>query len=97
MGQATAVGEEFDAFYAAHFRDTVAMAYTLTANMVEAQDIAQEAFCRERRRWPHIRGYENMAIGDLDTDGKAQAAMPLSCVSGQQSAGRAATGGVRDA
>lgn len=59
MGQSTAVAEDFDGFYAAHFRDTVAMAYTLTADIVEAQDIAQEAFCRAWRRWSHVRGYEN--------------------------------------
>lgn len=57
MGQT--VAEDFDGFYAAHFRDTVAMAYTLTADVGEAQDIAQEAFCRAWRRWSHVGGYEN--------------------------------------
>jgi DNA-directed RNA polymerase specialized sigma24 family protein len=60
---AAAVGEDFDGFYAAHFRDTVAMAYTLTADIGEAQDIAQdiaqEAFCQAWQRWRHVRGHEN--------------------------------------
>ena len=34
---------DFDGFYRAHFGDTVAMVYTFTANLPEAQDIAQEA------------------------------------------------------
>ncbi|HZM79568.1 MAG TPA: sigma factor [Candidatus Limnocylindrales bacterium] len=61
MGLSTAiVGEEFDGFYTAYFRDTVAMTYTLTADMVEAQDIAQEAFCRAWRRRQDIRGYDKL-------------------------------------
>ncbi len=56
---ATVAGAEFDGFYAAHFGDTVAMTYRLTADIDEAQDITQEAFCRAWRRWQHLSDYDN--------------------------------------
>lgn len=50
---------DFDGFYTANFGDTVAMAYTYTADLAEAQDIAQEAFCRAWRRWTKVSTYDN--------------------------------------
>jgi RNA polymerase sigma-70 factor, ECF subfamily len=50
---------EFDALYQAHYSSLVAMAYALLGDLGEAQDLAQEAFCRAWRRWDAIAGYEN--------------------------------------
>ncbi|WP_162908091.1 SigE family RNA polymerase sigma factor, partial [Allorhizocola rhizosphaerae] len=50
---------DFDLFYEAHFGDTVAMTYGFTADLGEAQDIAQEAFCRAWLRWRELSSYDN--------------------------------------
>src|SRR5688572_8482491 len=52
-------GQDFGGFYAAHYGDTVAMAYTYTADLGDAQDIAQEAFVRAWRRWTQVSRYDN--------------------------------------
>lgn len=51
--------DDFNGFYLANFGDTVAMAYTYTADLGDAQDIAQEAFVRAWQRWTHVSRYEN--------------------------------------
>jgi RNA polymerase sigma-70 factor (ECF subfamily) len=51
--------EDFDQLYEAHFGDVVAMAYGLTGDLAEAQDLSQEAFCRAWQRWPRISGYDD--------------------------------------
>lgn len=55
----TAAATDFDGFYQAHFGSTVAMTYGLTADLTEAHDIAQEAFCRAWQRWKVVSRYEN--------------------------------------
>jgi RNA polymerase sigma factor (sigma-70 family) len=50
---------DFEWFYAANFGDTVAMAYTYTADLGDAQDIAQEAFTRAWRLWTRVSTYDN--------------------------------------
>lgn len=50
---------EFEDFYTAHFGDTVAMTYGFTADLGEAQDIAQEAFARAWQRWRDLSAYDN--------------------------------------
>jgi RNA polymerase sigma-70 factor, ECF subfamily len=50
---------EFDAFYEAHYRDVTAMAYALTGDLAEAEDVTQEAFCRAWQRWHSIVHYEH--------------------------------------
>lgn len=50
---------DFENFYTAHFGDTVAMTYGFTADLGEAQDIAQEAFCRAWLRWRDVSTYDN--------------------------------------
>lgn len=52
---------DFDSFYQAHFRNTVRMTYGLTADLPEAHDIAQEAFCRAWSRWRELSGFDNPA------------------------------------
>ena len=42
---------DFDALYEARYGDVVAMAHALTGDLAEAQDLAQEAFCRAWQRW----------------------------------------------
>jgi len=49
-----AADSEFADLYDARYGDVLAMAYALTADFAEAQDIAQEAFCRAWQRWPSI-------------------------------------------
>jgi RNA polymerase sigma-70 factor (ECF subfamily) len=51
--------EDFDELYEAHFGDVVAMAYALTGDLPEAQDLAQEAFCRTWQRWSRVAGYDD--------------------------------------
>jgi RNA polymerase sigma-70 factor (ECF subfamily) len=51
--------EDFDELYQAHAGDVVAMAYALTGDLAEAQDLAQEAFCRAWQRWSRISAYDD--------------------------------------
>lgn len=51
--------EDFDELYRAHYGNVVAMAYALTGDLVEAQDLAQEGFCRAWQRWRKIAGYDD--------------------------------------
>jgi RNA polymerase sigma-70 factor, ECF subfamily len=53
------VTEDFDALYAAHVGDVVAMAYALTGDLAESQDLAQEAFCRAWQRWGRLAAYDD--------------------------------------
>ena len=49
---------EFSDLYAACYGDVVAMAYALTGDFADAQDVAQEAFCRTWQRWRQVSGYD---------------------------------------
>ena len=49
----------FDALYAAHHGDVVAMAYALTGDIHDAHDFAQEAFCRAWQRWRAVVVHDN--------------------------------------
>ena len=55
------LNDDFEHFYLAHFRDTAALAYSYTADLAEAQDIAQETFCRAWLRWGRLAHYDNPA------------------------------------
>lgn len=50
--------EDFDELYRAQYGNVVAMAYALTGDLAEAQDLAQEAFCRAWQRWRRVAGYD---------------------------------------
>lgn len=50
---------DFDALYDARYGDLVAMAHALTGDLAEAQDLAQEAFCRAWQRWHVVAAYED--------------------------------------
>lgn len=52
---------DFDAFYAAHFVPTGAQLYAYLGDRAEAQDVAQEAFCRAWQRWSTVRTYDDPA------------------------------------
>ncbi|HEY3010928.1 MAG TPA: SigE family RNA polymerase sigma factor [Micromonosporaceae bacterium] len=58
---ADAAVAEFDAFYQASFADLLAVAFAHTADLAEAQDLCQEAFCRAWQRWAAVARYENPA------------------------------------
>jgi RNA polymerase sigma-70 factor (ECF subfamily) len=50
---------DFDALYSARYGDVVAMVHALTGDLAEAQDLAQEAFCRAWERWKSVAAYED--------------------------------------
>jgi RNA polymerase sigma-70 factor (ECF subfamily) len=50
--------EDFDQLYHSQYGNVVAMAYALTGDLAEAQDLAQEAFCRAWQRWRTVSGYD---------------------------------------
>lgn len=50
--------DDFDELYRAQYGNVVAMAYALTGDLAEAQDLAQEAFCRTWQRWERIASYD---------------------------------------
>jgi RNA polymerase sigma-70 factor (ECF subfamily) len=50
---------DFDALYNARYGDVVAMVHALTGDLAEAQDLAQEAFCRAWQRWPALSRYDD--------------------------------------
>lgn len=51
--------DDFDELYEARFGDVVAMAYALTGDLAESQDLAQEAFCRAWQRWHRLTDYDD--------------------------------------
>ena len=58
-GTGPAGAADFDALYNARYGDVVAMVHALTGDLAEAQDLAQEAFCRAWQRWTAVVGYED--------------------------------------
>ena len=49
----------FDGFYAATARRTVALAYALTGNWGDAEDLVQDAFGAAHRRWAEVSTYDD--------------------------------------
>ncbi|WP_027343202.1 SigE family RNA polymerase sigma factor [Hamadaea tsunoensis] len=50
--------DEFDEFYRATVRRLVRYAFGLTADLVEAQDLAHEAYARAWQHWSRVRAYD---------------------------------------
>jgi RNA polymerase sigma-70 factor (ECF subfamily) len=50
---------DFDALYQTQYGAVLTMAYALTGDPAEAQDLTQEAFCRAWQRWPKVSRYED--------------------------------------
>jgi RNA polymerase sigma-70 factor (sigma-E family) len=50
---------DFDEIYAAHYTDLAVQLYVYFGDRQEAQDVAQEAFCRALARWRQISGYDD--------------------------------------
>ncbi|MGZ6782707.1 MAG: SigE family RNA polymerase sigma factor [Nocardioidaceae bacterium] len=50
--------DDFDAFYQAAWGGVVAHAYALTADLGDAEEVAQEAFTRAWQRWRQISRYD---------------------------------------
>jgi RNA polymerase sigma-70 factor (ECF subfamily) len=50
---------DFDALYQARYGDVVAMLHAYVGSLPEAQDLAQESFCRAWQRWSTVAGYED--------------------------------------
>jgi RNA polymerase sigma-70 factor, ECF subfamily len=55
----TATELDFDQFYATHFAALGVQLYAYFGDRAEAQDIAQEAFCRAWQRWSQVSTYED--------------------------------------
>jgi RNA polymerase sigma-70 factor (ECF subfamily) len=49
----------FEEFYAAHFRALTVALYAYTGDLGDAQDLAQEAFCRALARWSKLMSYDD--------------------------------------
>ncbi len=49
----------FDQFYAATSRRTLALAYALTGDWGDAEDLVQDAFSAAHRKWPQVSGYDD--------------------------------------
>jgi RNA polymerase sigma-70 factor (ECF subfamily) len=49
----------FDAFYHAHFRSVTTQLCAYTGDLGQAQDLAQEAFCRALARWDRLVRYDD--------------------------------------
>lgn len=51
--------DEFASLYHGHFNRIAVQLYAYLGDHSEAQDLAQEAFCRALERWDRISGYED--------------------------------------
>jgi len=49
---------DFDELYQSRYGDVVAMLHAMVGDLAEAQDLAQEAFCRAWQRWRTVATYE---------------------------------------
>ncbi|MGC5332474.1 SigE family RNA polymerase sigma factor [Micromonospora sp. DT62] len=49
----------FDDFYHAHFRSVTTQLCAYTGDLGQAQDLAQEAFCRALARWDRLARYDD--------------------------------------
>ncbi|MFE9192688.1 SigE family RNA polymerase sigma factor [Micromonospora sp. NPDC007208] len=49
----------FDDFYHAHFRNVTTQLGAYTGDLSQAQDLAQEAFCRALARWDRLARYDD--------------------------------------
>lgn len=56
-----AVGDTFEAFYAANFQPLMLQLYAYTADLGQAQDAVQEAFSRAWPRWDRLVRYDSPA------------------------------------
>ena len=50
---------DFDDFYHAHFRALTVQLCAYTSDLAQAQDLAQEAFCRAYARWSKVVQYDD--------------------------------------
>ncbi|MFE9916397.1 SigE family RNA polymerase sigma factor [Micromonospora sp. NPDC005553] len=51
--------ESFDDFYHAHFRSVTSQLSAYVGDLSQAQDFAQEAFCRALTRWDRLARYDD--------------------------------------
>lgn len=52
---------DFDLLYQSRYPDVVATVHALVGELGEAQELAQEAFCRAWQRWPRLVAYDDPA------------------------------------
>ncbi len=53
------MNEDFEAFYGANFQRLVVGLLAYTGDLAQAQDLAQEAFCRALLRWRKVARYDD--------------------------------------
>jgi RNA polymerase sigma-70 factor, ECF subfamily len=51
--------QEFDELYAAHYTSVTTQLFAYLGDRQEAQDVAQEAFCRALSHWKNISSYDD--------------------------------------
>lgn len=49
----------FEDFYSAHYHGLTLQLYAYTGDLGDAQDLAQEAFCRAFARWDRLNSYDD--------------------------------------
>ena len=59
VGVGRAVVHEFEALYAVHYTSLTTQLYAYFGDRQQAQDVAQEAFCRALARWRQISTYDD--------------------------------------
>ncbi|MGA8113808.1 MAG: SigE family RNA polymerase sigma factor [Actinocatenispora sp.] len=58
-GTASSAPLAFDDFYADNVRAITVQIYAYFGNLLDAQDVVQEAFCRAYPRWDKLSGYDD--------------------------------------
>ena len=61
MTEPTPAAADFDQLYQARYLDVVATLHALIGDLGEAQELAQEAFCRAWQRWNRVARYDDPA------------------------------------
>lgn len=58
-GSASNAASSFDEFYAENVRAITVQIYAYFGNLLDAQDVVQEAFCRAYPRWEKLSSYDD--------------------------------------
>lgn len=59
LSTAVPLAISFDQFYAATSRRTLALAFALTGNWGDAEDLVQDAFSAAHRKWTQVSAYDD--------------------------------------
>lgn len=59
MNEPVRIPHHFETFYTDHYRQVVALVYTLSGSRWAAEDLAQEAFLTAHKQWDTVGRYES--------------------------------------